>query len=737
MDLNLYFPLLPSLVLLVAGLAAAGGGIRPLPQRSALAAAVLGMTLLSTLWIVSTAFTGTGIDESVIFHLRQGVTGAGYGEFTGLVLAAALLMLAGLALAAWALLARGRASASGRRALPALALSAAALAAHPGAWDLFALSQEAVAARAHQTAGHPPELVLAPETGAPAAGTNLIMVYLEGLEQTYLDETLFPGLMPNLSRLAARGTRHDGLAQVLGDAWTIGGMTASQCGIPLIAPSGGNSMEGVDLFLPGATCMGDLLSAIGYELEYIGGASLAFAGKGRFFETHGFTRILGREQLAHRVDEGYLTGWGLYDDSLFGIALERVGALAAAEAPFGFFMLTLDTHPPQGHPSRSCEDRPWQDGSNPMLNAVHCTDHLLGDFVAGLERMGALDDAVLVIASDHLAMQSPATELLNQGRRKNLFIEIHPERPPAVTTRVASLYDIGPTVLSSLGLDVPALGFGRDLNRPEPTLRERNPDFAAQVRAARPFLLGLWEFPSLRYGLALDPQDAALHLGERRIDLPAVLVLDDGLRVRSVHLGSRRADVLAKLPIGTGVLWADSCWRVSALNADSALSESYATCIALARLGSQTTTVLPIGQPTSLRAAAVRAALAGDGHDAALHAEQRERLSDLQAWSHWRMDAWQADAALPDGQDVVLVSSGGNRRGSSLVGSVGADGPQRLRLQRGITVLSVSAGSGVRTLKRLGHLQTPGSGAGRTAGDHRRGLRPRARHVRDVRGAGP
>jgi hypothetical protein len=33
--------------------------------------------------------------------------------------------------------------------------------------------------------------------------------------------------------------------------------------------------------------------------------------------------------------------------------------------------LTLDTHHPDGHPSRSCDGSIYRDGSNPILNAVH------------------------------------------------------------------------------------------------------------------------------------------------------------------------------------------------------------------------------------------------------------------------------------------------------------------------------------------------------------------------------
>ena len=50
--------------------------------------ATLTLTLLvcSGIYIVSDRFTGAGIDESVIFHLRYGLSGAGFFEYAGLII---------------------------------------------------------------------------------------------------------------------------------------------------------------------------------------------------------------------------------------------------------------------------------------------------------------------------------------------------------------------------------------------------------------------------------------------------------------------------------------------------------------------------------------------------------------------------------------------------------------------------------------------------------------------------
>ena len=107
---------------------------------------------------------------------------------------------------------------------------------------------------------------------------NLVYIYAESLERTYFDESLFPGLIKELRHLESVSTSFTQIKSVYGTQWTVAGLTASQCGIPLVTPSHGNSMSGMDAFLPNTICLGDLLSEEGYELSYLSGSSADFAG---------------------------------------------------------------------------------------------------------------------------------------------------------------------------------------------------------------------------------------------------------------------------------------------------------------------------------------------------------------------------------------------------------------------------------------------------------------------------
>ena len=108
---------------------------------------------------------------------------------------------------------------------------------------------------------------------------NIVWIYGESLERTYLDPQVFPDLMPHLSRLAEQAADFRGIASPEGSGWTIAGLVSSMCGVPLTTARGDeNAMGRMGRFLPGAYCLGDYLKQQGYRLHFSGGADAAFAG---------------------------------------------------------------------------------------------------------------------------------------------------------------------------------------------------------------------------------------------------------------------------------------------------------------------------------------------------------------------------------------------------------------------------------------------------------------------------
>lgn len=283
--------------------------------------------------------------------------------------------------------------------------------------------------------------------GAVVPGKNVLLIYLESLEEVYTDERSFPGLTPHLNRFRQSGLTFTRMRQSEGTGWTVAGMVASQCGTPLLSSSGseGNSVL-QNGFLNQAICLGDILKQAGYYQVYLGGASIQFAGKGEFLTAHGYDEALGDTALyGYLEDSTYRSGWGLYDDSLFAIAEEKFIGLAQSHQPFNLTLLTLDTHHPDGHASRSCPKYRFYENS--MLDAVHCTDFLLNRFLESIRQHPAWDNTLVVLLSDHLAMRNVAQRYYpGDYERQLLFVVLNAGIKGEIEISGTHM-DVAPTVL--------------------------------------------------------------------------------------------------------------------------------------------------------------------------------------------------------------------------------------------------------------------------------------------------
>ena len=293
---------------------------------------------------------------------------------------------------------------------------------------------------------------------APADRKNLVLIFAEGLEASYNRPDLWgQDMTASLSELEKQGTRFTDMRQVSRHAEsTIGGLVAAQCGVSFTTPNiweNHNFLWGTIITspVPNLDCLGDLLSRQGYKTVYMGGADLGFAGKGIFLSSHGFDEIYGKEELSPALkDRTYLSGWGLYDDSLFDLAHKKMDRLVSEDAPFALVLLTLDTHHPSGHPSASCGPVPDRQA---MAFAVNCADRLISAFV---KRVAAdHPNTVVALFSDHLALPNEIFDNANvpvEERRLRFTIWARHIKQQAVN-KPGTHYDVAPTLLDALGFE--------------------------------------------------------------------------------------------------------------------------------------------------------------------------------------------------------------------------------------------------------------------------------------------
>jgi hypothetical protein len=285
-------------------------------------------------------------------------------------------------------------------------------------------------------------------------GKNLLFIYLESIESIYLDDKIFPGLMPNLQRLSKEGLTFTNLYQFHNVSFTTAGIIASQCGLTIIDPQyDPDSFFSIRKdYMKNLVCLGDVLNKAGYYQVYMGGADVDFGGKGLFFQNHGYNLTLGKAELKNYLpSKKYLTAWGLYDDSLFNLALLMYKKLSAMDKPFNLTLLTLDTHVPGGETSLSCPE--YKKNKNSMLNAVHCTDYLLGIFISEIKKQPLYKNTVIALIADHLAPKKVAMNLYPADYDRKLFATFLNTGEKGKIDVLSSPFDLAPTILNIINVN--------------------------------------------------------------------------------------------------------------------------------------------------------------------------------------------------------------------------------------------------------------------------------------------
>jgi len=281
---------------------------------------------------------------------------------------------------------------------------------------------------------------------------SLVIIYVESLESTYQDSSRFGrDLVAPLTRLQHRYTAFDTYPQVSGAHWTIAGIVATQCGVPLkvsILPSPEDSTLHLRSYLPRATCLGDLLRARGYENVFMNGPDLDFADLGTFLRDHGYTRRYGaREWIQAGEDPTRMKEWGLRDDRLLAHARTELTQLMESGRLFNLTILTVDTHGPDGILSDTCRQR----GVHDFPGIVTCTADQVAEFVDFIADKGWLDRVSVMVQGDHIAMENPIHDTLETSPKRTVFNLIATD---PVETRLAdgiTHFDMFPTLLELAG----------------------------------------------------------------------------------------------------------------------------------------------------------------------------------------------------------------------------------------------------------------------------------------------
>ena len=333
----------------------------------------------------------------------------------------------------------------------------------------------------------------------PKEKRNLIHIYLESMENSYLDinhgGNMKENLIPNLYELSKEGYSFSNLEKgeklggpltTYGATWSIASMVCQLFGVPMKVPAAKNCYGASGKFLPGAVGLGEIFHELGYNQSILNGADATFGGMRYLYEDHGGFKIIDHKYALDNnmlPSDDYSVNWGFEDEKLYEFAKQELTELASKDEPFYCIVENSDTHFP-GFAF---------DGDQPDFNAgekdvdyaktIKFSDKMTVDFVRWIQEQPFYENTTVILIGDHLSMDARFffENDFNNFTRTTYNLILNPSEELVIDenrlyNRKFSTYDYMPTILATIGAKIEGdiLGLGRNLFSDVPTLFERD-----------------------------------------------------------------------------------------------------------------------------------------------------------------------------------------------------------------------------------------------------------------------
>lgn len=322
----------------------------------------------------------------------------------------------------------------------------------------------------------------------PQKKRNVIIIFMESMEKTY-ENIQEENLIPYLSSLRKENISFEGFEEVMGTNWTIAAIISATSGLPIKIPFQtwwdkqiGKQISQKNTLLPKAPSIFDIFYQAGYNTLYMNGGSAKFAGKKAYLSSHNVKEIWGRDELLKKYKNiikskpiFLLSEDFLEDADLYRVAKKELKELEKQKRPFLFTLLTVNTHFPNGIPSKFCQ----QTSQDSLEDCIRCGDEMIKDFINWLKKQSFYQDTTIIILGDHLLMKSELINKMPHQKREiiNIFINSDYKKDHIQTKRNYSTFDFAPSILEAAGFKLQShrFGLGTSLFSNQKTLVEQIP----------------------------------------------------------------------------------------------------------------------------------------------------------------------------------------------------------------------------------------------------------------------
>jgi len=282
---------------------------------------------------------------------------------------------------------------------------------------------------------------------------NLILIYMESFENIFKNEDLFEeNLIEKISNYNKNSQEFKNFNQTTLTNWTIASIVATHCALPLknygvftFGERKGKHLRtlfGMDNFIPKAICLGDLLKSNGYKNIFVGSHNTNFSGTGKFFKSHGYNEVYGKEIYEKKNIKFHPGSWaeGPHDSFLFEFSKNKVEELTNLNQKFNITILTSDTHEPNGFHDPICNH------NDKIINsALKCSSENLLKFIKFVKNKYN-NEIRIVVLGDHL-YRFGNDITFDLPKNRSIFNKFFSNTPKKIMREDINHYDFFPTII--------------------------------------------------------------------------------------------------------------------------------------------------------------------------------------------------------------------------------------------------------------------------------------------------
>ena len=282
---------------------------------------------------------------------------------------------------------------------------------------------------------------------------NLVIVLEESLGATFVASLGGVPVTPELDKLRKEGWWFEQLYAT--GTRSVRGIEAVVSGY---APTPARSVVKLSLAQQNFYTLALGLGKQGYHTEFVYGGEAHFDNMRGFFTGNGFQKIVDRRDMKMTFEGA----WGACDEDLFTKSLERLKQLHAEKKPFFSLIFSSSNHEPFEFPDGKITlHDPVKQTVN---NAVKYADYALGKFISEAKKQDYWKDTVFLIVADHdNRVYGDSLVPINKFHIPGLIMGA--DITPKTIKTIASQIDLGPTLLSLMGVSSTHPMIGRDLAR--------------------------------------------------------------------------------------------------------------------------------------------------------------------------------------------------------------------------------------------------------------------------------